>query len=99
VKLILILFCTLLFASPRVSKHVNIVCLSPNQESSKKVRCSKLTKKFKHIPDPEKMTMVQLRRWGFRELKNEPLNIRRTIMDCLLKNSANNPNKATVAGQ
>ena len=57
--------------------------------------CEDLFAKY-HAPNPEIKTMKQLKRWVKRKVKDDNKD---KILKCLIDRAADNPNKATVAGQ
>jgi len=57
--------------------------------------CEDLMAKY-HTPDPATKTIKQLVRWTKRKVKDEN---KKKVMECLIARAADNPNKATVAGQ
>jgi len=57
--------------------------------------CSSLMAKY-NAPDPSIKTMRQLKRWVKRKVKDEN---KAAVEKCLVSRAADNPNKATVAGQ
>ncbi len=56
--------------------------------------CAELSKKY-NAPDPATKTMKQIERWVKRKVKGADAN---AIKECLIAKAADNPNKATVAG-
>ena len=60
--------------------------------------CEDLMKKY-HAPDPSVKTMKQLKRWERRKLKSAPADEKKKLMECFISRAADNPNKATVAGE
>jgi len=58
--------------------------------------CSDLMQKY-NTPDPSVKTMKQLKRWVKRKMKNSP--DKDKVLQCLLDRAADNPNKASVAGE
>ena len=58
--------------------------------------CKDLMAKYK-TPKPETKTMKQLKRWAKRKLKRTPE--KEKVLKCLIDRAADNPNKATVAGE
>ena len=58
--------------------------------------CEDLLKNYKRVPDPSIKTMKQLRRWVKRKVKDGNA---KAVEECLIPLAADNPNKATVAGQ
>ena len=58
--------------------------------------CKELMIKYK-TPKPETKTMKQLKRWAKRKLKKAPE--KEKVLKCLIDRAADNPNKATVAGE
>jgi len=59
------------------------------------VDCKALMEKY-HTPDPSIKTMKQLKRWCKRKVKDDN---KKAVEECLVGRAADNPNKATVAGQ
>jgi len=59
--------------------------------------CDDLIKMY-HAPKPETKTIRQLNRWVKRKLRNADLSIKKKILQCLITRAADNPNKATFAG-
>jgi len=57
--------------------------------------CTSLMAKY-NAPDPSIKTMKQLKRWTKRKVKDEN---KGAVEKCLIDRAADNPNKATVAGQ
>ncbi len=57
--------------------------------------CEDLIAKY-HAPNPATKTMKQLKRWVKRKVKDEN---KKKIQECLVARAADNPNKATVAGE
>ena len=57
--------------------------------------CASLMTKY-NTPDPSIKTMKQLKRWTKRKVKDEN---KVAVEKCLIDRAADNPNKATVAGQ
>jgi len=57
--------------------------------------CASLMSKY-NAPDPSLKTMKQLKRWTKRKVKDEN---KGAVEKCLVDRAADNPNKATVAGQ
>ncbi len=57
--------------------------------------CDDLMAKY-HAPDPSTKTMKQLKRWVKRKVKDAN---KEKIEKCLVARAADNPNKATVAGE
>jgi len=49
-----------------------------------------------NAPDPSVKTMKQLKRWAKRKVKDSN---KAAVEKCLIDRAADNPNKATVAGQ
>jgi len=60
--------------------------------------CSALMKKY-NAPDPTIKTMKQIKRWAKRKLKKAPQDEKEELLKCMLSQAADNPNKATVAGE
>ena len=58
--------------------------------------CEDLMAKY-NTPKPETKTMKQLKRWAKRKLKQ--VTEKEKILKCLIDRAADNPNKATVAGE
>ena len=58
--------------------------------------CNELLSKYKRVPDPSVKTMKQLKRWVKRKIKDGNA---KAVEECLVSRAADNPNKATVAGQ
>ena len=56
--------------------------------------CDDLISKY-HAPDPSMKTMKQLKRWVKRKVKDDNA---KELRECLIARAADNPNKATVAG-
>lgn len=56
--------------------------------------CEDLMKKY-DTPDPAMKTMKQLKRWVKRKVKDSN---KEKLEECLVSRAADNPNKATVAG-
>ena len=73
----------------------NIVILSFLTTSSY-AGCSELLSNYKRVPDPSIKTMKQLKRWVSRKVKDGNA---KAVETCLVARAADNPNKATVAGQ
>jgi len=57
--------------------------------------CEELIAKY-NAPNPETKTIKQLVRWAKRKVKDSN---KKKILECLIARAADNPNKATVAGQ
>ncbi len=57
--------------------------------------CASLMAKY-NAPDPSIKTMRQVKRWVKRKVKDENKD---ALEKCLVDRAADNPNKATVAGQ
>ena len=57
--------------------------------------CDGLIKKY-NAPDPSTKTMKQVERWVKRKVKTGDAG---ALKECLVAKAADNPNKATVAGQ
>ena len=73
----------------------NIIILSFLTTSSY-AGCSELLANYKRVPDPSIKTMKQLKRWVKRKVKDANA---KEVEACLVSRAADNPNKATVAGQ
>ena len=58
--------------------------------------CQELMAKY-NTPNPETKTMKQLKRWVKRKLKR--VAEKDKVLKCLIDRAADNPNKATVAGE
>jgi len=58
--------------------------------------CNALLANYKKVPDPSIKTMKQLKRWVKRKVKDGKA---KEVEKCLLSKAADNPNRATVAGQ
>jgi hypothetical protein len=58
--------------------------------------CADLLANYKRVPDPSIKTMKQLKRWVKRKVKDGNA---KAVEECLISQAADNPNKATVAGQ
>ena len=58
--------------------------------------CTSLLAQYKKIPDPSVKTMKQLKRWVKRKIKDSN---KGAVEKCLIDRAADNPNRATVAGQ
>lgn len=58
--------------------------------------CKTLLANYKRVPDPSVKTMKQLKRWVKRKIKDGKA---KEVEECLVSQAADNPNKATVAGQ
>ena len=58
--------------------------------------CASLLSNYKRVPDPSVKTMKQLKRWVKRKVKDRN---EKAVSECLVSRAADNPNKATVAGQ
>jgi len=58
--------------------------------------CADLLANYKRVPDPSIKTMKQLKRWVKRKVKDGNA---KAVEECLVSQAADNPNKATVAGQ
>lgn len=58
--------------------------------------CNSLMVEF-NTPDPSVKTMKQLKRWCKRKMKHSDK--KEEVQKCLIDRAADNPNKATVAGQ
>jgi len=58
--------------------------------------CEELIKKF-HAPNPETKTMKQLKRWVNLNVKDEKY--KNKLLECLIANAADNPNKETIAAE
>ncbi len=65
-------------------------------QASYATECSDLLSHYKRVPDPTVKTMRQLKRWVKRKIKDGN---QKAVEECLVANAADNPNKATVAGQ
>ena len=63
--------------------------------SSSYADCKALMSQY-NAPDPSVKTMKQLKRWVKRKVKDDN---KAELEKCLVDRAANNPNKATVAGQ
>ena len=63
--------------------------------SSVQAGCSELLANYKRVPDPSVKTMKQLKRWVKRKVKDGNA---KAVEECLISQAADNPNKATVAG-
>lgn len=59
--------------------------------------CKSLMSEF-NAPDPSVKTMKQVKRWCKRKMKHH-LDKKDELEKCLVDRAADNPNKATVAGQ
>ncbi len=57
--------------------------------------CGDLMAKY-NTPDPSVKTMKQLKRWVKRKVKDGN---KKAVEQCLIDRAADNPNKATVAGE
>jgi len=57
--------------------------------------CASLLANYKRVPDPSVKTMKQLKRWVKRKVKDGNA---KAVEECLVSQAADNPNKATVAG-
>jgi len=57
--------------------------------------CKDLMAKY-NTPDPSQKTMKQLKRWVKRKVKDSNKD---AVEKCLVDRAADNPNRATVAGQ
>ena len=57
--------------------------------------CASLTAKY-NAPDPSVKTMRQIKRWVKRKVKDGN---KGAVEKCLIDRAADNPNKATVAGE
>jgi len=57
--------------------------------------CASLLANYKRVPDPSVKTMKQLKRWVDRKVKDGNA---KAVEECLVSKAADNPNKATVAG-
>ena len=64
--------------------------------SSVYANCSSLLSQYKRVPDPSVKTMKQLKRWVKRKIKDGN---KKAVEQCLIDRAADNPNKATVAGE
>ena len=58
--------------------------------------CTELLSNYKRVPDPSIKTMKQLTRWVRRKIKDGNA---KAVKECLIAKAADNPNKATVAGE
>jgi len=58
--------------------------------------CASLLSQYKRVPDPSVKTMKQLKRWVKRKIKDGN---KKAVEQCLVDRAADNPNKATVAGE
>ena len=63
--------------------------------SSTYADCKALMAQY-NAPDPSIKTMKQLKRWTKRKVKDDN---QASLMKCLIDRAADNPNKATVAGE
>jgi hypothetical protein len=72
-----------------------IICFSMFTTASQ-ADCNELLSKYKNVPDPSVKTMKQLQRWVKRKVKDDNA---KAVEECLVSQAADNPNKATVAGQ
>jgi len=59
--------------------------------------CEELIKKY-NAPNPEYKTMKQLRRWVENNI-DEFDKYKDTLLDCLIENAADNPNRETIAAE
>jgi len=66
------------------------------QVNAMSTECKDLLSNYKRVPDPSIKTMKQLERWVKRKVKDGNA---KAVSECLVVNAADNPNKATVAGQ
>lgn len=60
--------------------------------------CKGLLRKYS-APNPDKMTMKQLKRWYKKHQNSIPGYLREDVFECLIDNAADNPNKETIAGE
>jgi hypothetical protein len=60
--------------------------------------CKGLLSKY-DAPNPEQKTMKQLKRWYKKHVNKIPEYLQDDVLECLIDNAADNPNKETIAGE
>ena len=78
-----------------INKMVVVITLLGVLSSTSFADCKALMAQYK-TPDPSVKTMKQLKRWVKRKVKDGN---KAAVQKCLIDRAADNPNKATVAGQ
>jgi len=77
-------------------KIIATIALLSLLSSSVYANCNSLLSQYKRVPDPSVKTMKQLKRWVKRKIKDGN---KKAVEQCLIDRAADNPNKATVAGE
>jgi len=60
--------------------------------------CDGLISKY-NAPDPEYKTMKQIKRWFESNLEKIEQEDKDALLECLIENAADNPNRETIAGE
>ena len=76
-------------------KIMTVAILLGLVSTSSMADCKSLMDQY-NTPDPSVKTMKQLKRWVKRKVKDDNKD---AVQKCLIDRAADNPNKATVAGQ